>query len=789
MHYTIYRSFIIFLIINLFFLSDILSQKFTISGYVRDNNSGESLIGANVYIKEINKGTTTNQYGFYSLSFEKGEYTLVSSYIGFKEYEQKISLIKDLKINFSLSESVLTTSEVTVIGEKSANVQSTEMGTVKLNVEKIKTIPAFFGEVDILKTIQLLPGVQSAGEGSTGFYVRGGGPDQNLILLDEANVYNASHLMGFFSVFNADAVKDINLIKGGMPANYGGRLSSVLDISMNDGNMKKHEVKGGIGLIASRLTIEGPIKKDTSSFIICGRRTYIDVLINPFVKETARAKGSGYYFYDLNAKFNYRFSDRDRIYLSGYYGRDVFNFKQKAEGLDISIPWGNGTSSLRWNHLFSDKLFMNTTAIFSNYKFEFNTKAEEVEFKMFSGITSYSLKSDYNYLPSIRHNVKFGLQYNYNIFVPSSATARINNTSFDTGKIIRQHAQDVSLYVNDDFDLTEKLKISAGLRGTYFQQIGPFTRYVKDENDITIDTLTYQPWDNVQNYKHLEPRFSLRYSLNMSSSIKASYTQNYQYIHLITISSQSLPTDLWVPSSDNVKPQYGVQYSLGYFKNFKNDNYETSVEVYYKEMENQIEYKDGASPMNTFGDNPDNFYTYGIGDSYGVELFLKKKYGKTTGWVGYTWSKTTRKFEFLNNGKPFPAKYDRRHDVSFTLTHNYNENWIFSVVWVYATGSALTLPIGRYYINGYFANEYGETNSYRMAPYHRLDLSVTYNVPTKKRFESSWNFSVYNAYYRYNPYFIYFSDEGSILEGSLKTKAMQVSLFPILPSITWNFKF
>ncbi|HBF88229.1 MAG TPA: TonB-dependent receptor [Bacteroidales bacterium] len=781
---------IIILLITLTAICSVLfAQKYTISGYVREKSSGEDLIGANIYAKEISKGTTSNQYGFYSLSLEKGKYSIVYSFIGYDDFVEIITLDKDIKKNIELSSSVITTKEVVVAADRIENIESTQMGQVRLPIEKVKVIPAFLGEIDVLKTIQLLPGVKSGGEGSSGFYVRGGGPDQNLILLDDATVYNASHLFGFFSVFNADAVKDINLIKGGMPAQYGGRLSSVLDITMKDGNNKKYEVDGGIGVISSRLTVQGPIKKDTSSFIVSARRTYIDILVDPFIKKTAKAKGSGYYFYDLNAKASYRFSDKDRLFISGYYGRDVFTFKNKEAGFDVQIPWGNGISALRWNHLFSDKLFLNTTATFSSYKFNFEASDEDYEFNMFSGITDYSIKSDFNYLPSVRHNLKFGISYIKHVFVPSSATAKINETSFDTGEIIKQHARDAAIYINEDFDVNEKLKISGGIRGTFFQQVGPFTRFVKDEYDKTIDTLYFDKGDNVKWYKHLEPRFSLRYSINMTSSIKASFTQNYQYIHLATISSASMPTDLWIPSSEIVQPQYGVQYALGYFRNFKNDMFETSIEVYYKELENQIEYKDGANPMNTFGDNSDNFFAFGSGQSYGLELFLKKRLGKTTGWIGYTWSKTYRTFENLNNGESFPAKYDRRHDISFIATHELNEKWVFAMVFVYSTGNALTLPEGKYYINGMLANQYGKINSYRMAPYHRLDLSATYYVKKNKKIESSWNFAVFNAYNRYNPYFIYFVTEGTLAEGNLETKAKQVSLFPILPSITWNFKF
>jgi len=774
----------IFLSYNLF------SQKYTVSGYVREKSTGESLIGANVYIKNISVGTTANHYGFYSLTLAKGEYDFTVSFIGYKDYTQHLVLNKDIKLNVSLEENAITTKEIIISGEKSdKNVKNVNSGTVNIPIETIKNLPAFLGEVDILKSIQLLPGVQSAGEGNSGFYVRGGGPDQNLILLDEAVVYNASHLFGFFSVFNADAVKDINLIKGGMPANYGGRLSSVLDISMKDGNNQKYDVEGGIGLISSRLTVQGPIIKDTSSFIVTARRTYIDVLVEPFVKNTSKLKGTGYYFYDVNMKANYRFSDKDKLFLSGYFGRDVFTYKNKKDGFNVRIPWGNTTTSLRWNHLFSDKLFLNTTATYSNYKFEFQSEQSDFEFKLFSGVTDYNFKVDFNYFPTVRHNIKFGANYIYHIFIPSSATARIGGTDFDTGKILKQYANDYAIYVNDEFDVTDKLKINAGIRGTMFQQIGPFNRYKKNESGVIVDTIMYSKGKIIAEYKHIEPRISIRYTLNSSSSLKASYTQNYQYIHLASVSSVSLPTDIWVPSSDIVKPQFATLYSFGYFKNFLDNMFETSVEVYYKTMENQIDYKEGASPTDDVGDNSDNNFTFGSGKSYGIELFFKKKAGNFTGWIGYTLSKTTRLFAEINNGKEYPAKYDRTHDLSVVLSYELSKKWTFSTVFIYATGSALTLPIARYMIDSRIINEYGPRNSFRMAPYHRMDISATYAGKQHKRYQSSWNFAIFNVYNRYNPYFIYFVDEGNLSEATSNPKAKQVSLFPILPSITWNFKF
>ncbi|PJB15269.1 MAG: TonB-dependent receptor [Flavobacteriales bacterium CG_4_9_14_3_um_filter_32_8] len=773
------------------FHSDVFSQKkYTISGYVKDKANGENSVGASIYIKELLKGNTSSTYGYYSITIEEGEYTIVVSYMGYKDIEQKISLHKDLRINFEIEEDVITTEEFQVIGEREdQNTNEAKMSTVELEVEQIKSLPAIFGEIDILKTIQLLPGVQSAGEGNSGFYVRGGGPDQNLILLDGATIYNASHLFGFFSVFNADAIKDVELIKGGMPAEFGGRLSSVLDITMNDGNFKEYKVDGGIGIISSRLTIQGPIKKDTASFIISGRRTYLGEIIQPFISDSSKFKGSNYYFYDLNAKFNWIVSEKDRLYLSGYFGRDVFTFKNSDDGFGMSTPWGNTIASLRWNHLFNNKLFLNTSVIYTDYQFEVGLEQDQFEFRLYSGVTDWNAKLDFNYLPSILHNVKFGANYIFHKFVPSNASAKSGEVDFNTGDIIINYAHDAAFYASDDWDVTEKLKVHGGLRYSLFQQIGPFKRYNNDEFGNPKDTTVYDKGEAVKLYQGLEPRFTMRYNINNQSSVKASYTQNYQYIHLASFASVSLPTDVWVPSTDLVQPQFSTQYATGYFRNFKENKFESSVEVYYKTMENQIEYSDGALPKDNAGNNVDNAFTFGKGWSYGAELFFKKKFGKVNGWVGYTLSWTKRQFDELNNGEVFFAKYDRRHDVSIVFTYDISKRLTLGATWVYASGNAITLPVSRYVIQGQIVSEYGDRNWYRMDAYHRMDLSLTLKGKETKKFKSSWNFSVYNVYNRQNPYFIYFANEGDVSAGTLNVQAKQVSLFGIIPSIAWNFSF
>lgn len=796
------------------------SQNFSISGSISDKKSGETIIGATVLIKETGKGTVSNAYGFYSLSLPKGNYTLVFSYISFKTYTQQIELKQNTVINVSFTEleNNLDEVEVTTKGGNE-NVKSTQMGVVKLDMAEIKKIPAFMGEVDILKTIQLLPGIKNAGDGNTGFYVRGGGPDQNLILLDEANVYNASHLLGFFSVFNGDAIKNVDLYKGNMPAQYGGRLSSVLDISMKDGNNQTFHAEGGIGVIASRLTLQGPLIKNKSSFIVSARRTYVDVIAKPWI-EKSDFKGTSYFFYDLNAKLNYTINDKNKLFLSGYFGRDKFLYSDNEAGFNTNIPWGNASACLRWNHIFNSKLFSNASLVFTNYDFSFSAAQQDFEAIIKSGITDYTFKYDLSYYPNSRHTIKTGVNYIFHTFMPTSVSAKQGSTVFDLGKKIKLYSHDAAIYINDDWEITQRFKLSTGLRFGNFTQIGPFTRYKKDAFGKIIDTVTYKQNETVANYNGLEPRLSLRYSLTKQKSLKASYSRNFQYIHLASISSISLPTDVWMPCTEVIKPQESHQVALGYFQNFKDNNFETSVEVYYKTMNNQVEFKEGAQPSDNVFDNPDNAFTFGKGWAYGAEFFIKKNYGKFTGWIGYTLSWTWRQFAEINYGKAFLAKYDRRHDASFVLTYDASKEWNFGTVWVYGSGNRGTLPNGFFLYEGSLSNDYGLRNSYQFIPYHRLDMNATYTPNRAKRiqkkrqalideytqlgkdttailkekkwlknFSNSFTLSVFNVYNRYNPYFIYLTREGDFTTGTLKVGARQVSLFPIIPSLTWNFKF
>jgi len=795
-----------FLVLGLFHTCGLVAQNtFTVSGYVKDAATGETLIGANVYAKETLKGTATNTFGYFALNLSPGPQTVVMSFVGYEDDERVIDLKKDLVITFEARTKAIVAKEFEVLGKKAANTESTQMGVMDIDVQKLSTLPALLGEVDILKTIQFLPGVASNGEGNSGFYVRGGGPDQNLILLDNATVYNASHLFGFFSVFNADAVKNIELIKGGMPALYGGRASSVLDITMKDGNNKGLHGQGGIGLISSRFTLEGPLVKDKGSFILSARRTYIDVLTKPFLNPEGAFAGSGYYFYDVNAKANYRISDKDRFFLSGYFGRDVFTLTGSEPGSpDFRIPWGNATVSARWNHVFGPKLFLNTTAIFSDYKFSFKGGQDDFKFGLSSGIKDYGLKVDFSQYPHVRHELKYGLQYTYHIYTPSTVDVESGDTEFAIDTPSKLNAHEGALYFQDDYSVTDQLRVNLGVRLSYFAHVGTFREYVLDGNGNSVGTKEYAPGKKIKDYAGLEPRISARYTVGPNSSVKASFNRNLQYVHLASFSSVGLPTNVWIPSGTNVKPQVGLQYAVGYFRDLFDRKYEASIEVYYKDMLNQIEYAEGTQPQDGGNTNYDAFLVFGKGWSYGAEFFLKRRLGKFTGWVGYTWSKTMRKFPDVNAGNEFPSRWDRRHDLSVVGSYDLNTRWTFGATFVYSTGQATTLPVQRYWIEGRVVSQFSERNGFRMAPYHRMDLAATLkNKPTKqvtdkttgetttveRKYRSSWTFAVYNAYNRANPYFYFFTTEGTAGGGDLRPVAKQVSLFSILPSVTWNFHF
>ncbi len=783
------RGFFLVLTCVGFFQVIFSQERYTISGYIRDSLSRETLIGATVQSKGTGKGVSSNQYGFFSITLPAGDHSFLVSFVGYTPLEKIITVQGDMSIDFSLLSKASLSQEIIISSRKrDANVKNAQMGQIDLSVNRMRSLPVIFGELDPLKTLQLFPGVSNAGEGNSGLYVRGGGPDQNLILLDDAVVYNTGHLFGFFSVFNGDAIKNVSLIKGGMPAQYGGRLSSVLDVAMKDGNMKKFQVDGGIGSISSRLTLQGPIKGDKSSFMISGRRTYIDALVKPFIKKGSQFDGSGYYFYDLNAKFNYRFSDKDRLYVSGYFGRDVFDFVNNRREFDVNIPWGNATLTTRWNHVFSKKLFINTTLVYNDYNFSLGALQNNFNFTLNSGIRDVNIKSDLDHFLSPEHKLKYGLQYTFHRFSPSIVSGRQDSVVFQPNNAQLKYAREMAAYIQDDWEVGDKLKINYGLRWSGFQQVGPYTRYGTDKFGNRLDSSVFKTGEPIKFYSGLEPRLTMRYSINEETSLKGAVSRNRQYIHLVSNAGTTLPTDVWVPSTFRVKPQLSWQYSLGLYKNLKDNMWETSIEVYYKSMLNQIEYREGYTPSIT---DPEEEFVFGKGWSYGAEFFINKTKGKFTGWIGYTLAWSWRKFAELNQGNKYPAKFDRRHDLSVVATYELNNKWKLSSVFVYATGNAASLPERFYLIEGVLTQQYSSINKYRLPSYHRLDISAVYTpVPKRpKKVSSNWVFSLYNAYSRRNPYFFYFDQTGSAFDGSLQVQAKQVSLFPVLPSVTYNFKF
>ncbi len=774
--------------ICLFCMAATAQEKFTLNGYIKDSLSGETLIGANLRLRSGEKGIVSNQYGFYSLTLPKGGYWILCSFVGYQSKEIFINFNNNQQENILLSPASALINNVTVIGRKrDNNVKTAQMGKFELSVATARALPSFMGEVDILKTLQLLPGVRNAGEGNAGFYVRGGGPDQNLIMLDDAVVYNTGHLFGFFSIFNSDAIKNVTLIKGGMPAQYGGRLSSVVDVAMKEGNQNKTQIDAGIGLIASRFSIQGPLKKDRASYMISARRTYIDALVKPFIKKSSEYYGSGYYFYDLNAKVNYKFSESDRLYLSGYFGRDKFNFNNSKRSFSTEIPWGNSTATLRWNHIFNKKLFSNTTLVYNDYQFSLDGRQNNFRLNLSSGIRDLNAKTDVDFYPSPEHKLKFGAQYTFHTFLPNVLSGNQDSVVFAPNNSTRKFANEYAVYLQDDWELDKKWKLNLGIRYSVFQQVGRYTHYQRDANGNKTDSVVYGSGKTVKAYGGWEPRATLRYAINDNASFKAAVTRNLQYIHLVTNAGTTLPTDLWVPSTLRVKPQIGWQYALGYFRNFNEGMFETSVEAYYKTMENQIEYREGYTPSLK---DPEEEFVFGKGWSYGAEFFVNKVKGRLTGWVGYTLSWTWRRFPDLNDNLKYPSRYDRRHDLSVVASYELNAKWKFSSVFIYGTGNATSLPERFYFVSGVLTQEYSRINAYRIKSYHRLDVAATYTPQPKRarKFTGNWVFGIYNLYSRLNPYFIYYDQEGSAAAGNLKVTAKQVSLFPVIPSVTWNIR-
>jgi len=761
--------------------------KFTLKGYLKDADNGEGLLGATIYVKELRTGTATNLYGFYSLSLEAGTYTISYSYIGYTPIQKTVNLTADqtLTIELKAEGTELEGVEVTAEAEDEA-LQTVEMSMVKLEMATIKKIPQFLGETDIIRSIQLLPGVTTVGEGATGFNVRGGNIDQNLILLDEAPIYSSSHLFGFFSVFNGDAVKDVKLYKGGIPAIYGGRLSSVLDIRQKEGNMKKFSGSGGIGAVSSRLTLEAPIVKDKSSFMIAGRRSYADLFLI-FSKDKAMRENKAY-FYDVNAKFNYQFSEKDRLFISGYFGNDVFGF-----GENFAAKWGNTSGTIRWNHLFSDRVFANFTGIYSNYEYKLGVPSGANAFDWTSHIYTMNLRSDFTFFVNPKNTLDFGVSALRYRFEPGLVTS----DNFPTLEIDKKFANEFGIYISNEQTIGDNLTLKYGVRYSLYQHMGKATVYEYADNEAMstksiTDTVFYDQNKVIQTYGGLEPRFSLNWRVSPKNSVKLSYNRTRQYVHLISNTTAATPLDIWTSSDKHIKPAIADQVAMGYFQNFKNNKYEFSAEVYYKELQDLVDYKDGAQLL--FNETLEADLLSGSGRAYGLEIMLKKQKGRFTGWLSYTLSRSEIKVdsdlseERINNGDWYPSNYDKLHDLSAVLSYDINEKWSISANYAYMTGRPITYPDAKYEYEGITVGNYGNRNGARTPAYHRLDFSANYEkVKPNRKWQSSWNFSVYNVYARRNPYSIYFRQNEDNFQ---QTEAVRLSILgTILPSVTYNFKF
>lgn len=775
------------------FLSSIYAQSnVTVSGYVKDAANGETLIGATVYLNEIEKGATTNVYGFYSLTVPAGNYSLEASYLGFDKVSMDLNLTDNQTLNIELVETAEAIEEIVVVAEKeNQNVSSVEIGTQKLGMATIKKMPALLGEVDVIRSIQLLPGVSSVGEGASGFNVRGGSIDQNLVLLDEAPVYNSSHLFGFFSVFNPDAVKDVKLYKGGIPARYGGRLSSILDVRMKEGNNKELSVNGGVGFIFSRLSIEAPIVKDKGSFIIAGRRSYIDVLAKPFLGDDL--SGSVLNFYDLTLKTNYNVDDRNRLFLSGYFGRDVFRFGDQG-GFD----WGNATLSARWNHLFSDRLFSNITMYWSRYDYKLNFGDEDAnKFDWNANIVNYSLKPELSFFLNPDNLLTFGGQSILYTFEPGNAVGvsegEVNDISLD-----KKYAWENGIYIENEQTFNSLFSAQYGLRLSHFNYMGEGRKFTYRDNGLAqrktvTDIENFDQWESIQTYSNLEPRLSLKYQLDDATSVKLGYNRTTQYLHLISNSTASTPVDVWTPSTNNIKPQKADQISLGLFKNFKKNMFETSVEIYYKDYQNLTEYIEGANLfLNEFLEGE---VVSGDGRAYGLEIYAEKKKGRFTGWLSYTYSRTERLVEGINNSNWYVSRFDQPHSLSVSGFYDLTKRLTLSANFVYNSGTPTTFPTSRLEQQGYVIPYNSENGRYnvRIPDYHRLDLAMTLKPKDiKKKFQSEWVFGVYNVYNRRNPFTIYFEQENirPLANEAVTTDAVRLSVIGnFIPSVSWNFKF
>jgi hypothetical protein len=778
---------IFLIVIILFLFQQTIAQTATVSGHIKDQKNGEALIGATCYFPDIKKGITSNEYGYYSITVPVGTYKISFSYIGYETQTLTLEMRKNQILDIALTDDSKKIDEVTVVGmRKDRNVESTDMSMEKLPVKLVKKLPSFMGEVDILKTITLLPGIQSGGEGSSGLYVRGGGPDENLLLLDEAPVYNASHLLGFFSVFNSDAIKDIQVYKGGIPAEYGGKASSVIDIRMKDGNTQRFSGQAGIGNISSRLTLEGPIIKDKWSFIVSGRRTYADVVGRMIGIE--ELKDNQLYFYDLNLKTNIQFSHKDRVYISAYTGDDYFKL-----GESLYMRWGNVTGTARWNHVFNGKLFSNTSLIYSRYQYSLGVPSNAADqFDWNSSIEDFNFKQDFSWFLYTNNKIDFGLNIIKHHFEPGNIDTN-EGSFFEPIKLTNYNAISSAGYVSNEQKFGSLLTVKYGLRLSVFQQIGvgKVRQYLNPgspQSDEIISEISYNDGDKIGSpFVNLEPRISAKLTVSETSSIKTSYNRMAQNLHLISNTNSPTPLDIWLPSNKYIKPLVVNQVAVGYFRNFFENIYETSVEVYYKDMQNVLDYKDGAELF--LNEDLETELLNGTGYAYGLEMMIKKQEGRFTGWASYTLAKSMREIPGINNGNPYPSTYDRTHDLSFVTNYDINKKYSLSASWVFSTGNPVTYPVAKYNVQGNTLFYYSERNSNRIPNYYRLDLSFNYyfRKNENRKVKQSLNVSLYNVYSRRNAYSIYFrpnEDNSSVIE------ATRLSIVgSIIPSITYNINF
>lgn len=776
---------------SFFFKAEAQKPLYTFSGIVKNDSTGELLNGANIIILEENKTVVTNKDGYFKTTLESGKYTFYVLYMGFQKYSSTIQLNNNTHLTIPLKSESILVKEVVISSKKDdENVKDAKVGEVNIKVEEVKILPSLLGETDIVKSIQLTPGVQSS-DGGAGLYVRGSGLGQNLTIYDNAVIYNPSHLMNFFSAFNSEVIDKVKFIKSGMPSYYGGRIASVVEITGRNGNTQKTSVSGGLGFISSKLTIESPIKKEKGSFIISARRTYLDVLskpINSLMKnKIVFFETTKYYFYDLNFKAIYNISEKDIIRLSSYSGYD--SYKYIYNNTDFTkMNWGNRLASFKWTHIFNQDVYWNNITYITNYFFEFKAQQSTFDFVLNSSARDLCYKSEISIYKFSKHKIKTGFDFIAHNFSPTRINANVLDLKLNFYDQSNLHSNEYAVYVHDEFAVSEKFTINAGLRYSLFQHVGPFIEYEKDFLSQISDTILYKKNQLIKSYNHPEPRISLCFILNDKSSIKSSFTHNYQYIHLVSIPSVSMPSDIWIPSLKNIKPEFGTQYTLGYFRNFRNNMFETYIDAYYKRVENLIEFEKSVI-TSAFEQTLYKDIATGKGEMMGMEFYLKKTQGKFSGWISYTLSKAIEQFDKLNEGKTFSASQDRRHDLSLVLNYELNKKWNFSVVFIYTSGKPVTMPDKLYVIQENIISEYGDRNAFKLPDYHRMDISVTYNLVNKKKWQSSLNFSIYNVYNRSNPFYVYFETKGSMDNYNFEINAKQVSLFPILPSLTWIFKF